>query len=198
MKLSIFFSIPPRFCQQRVMAVADFMSPFPKDKFSYLEMSRAGVKEFDLRLVQYGRLLQEVAKYACGDDDSLEMSIGNTLRRALEAFSTFMYNKGIWFNNSELVWKRLGGRSEYFRQMVHRVLLNNESHTQNMVWAMHDDFVSFEFASKEEKRRICRDVLAMMFALNDGHVEAYLEKDFDKIKGWLVEIPINQVNQKGD
>lgn len=181
-----------------VMAVADFMSPFPKDKFSYLEMSRAGVKEFDLRLVQYGRLLQEVAKYACGDDDSLEMSIGNTLRRALEAFSTFMYNKGIWFNNSELVWKRLGGRSEYFRQMVHRVLLNNESHTQNMVWAMHDDFVSFEFASKEEKRRICRDVLAMMFALNDGHVEAYLEKDFDKIKGWLVEIPINQVNQKGD
>lgn len=158
---------------------------------SYKELTLKGTLENALECAQYGRLLEDVAKYACGEGDGLDYTIGNITRRALEAFSRFSYKMSIAFNVDELILDRLGNRSEYFKRSMYRLLLNNESHTEKMVLAMHDELVTFEHLSDGEKQRVSKDVLSLMFVLNEEHVRAYLPTYREKIQSWVDAIPLN-------
>lgn len=147
-------------------------------------------------LNEYGHLLKTTYKYAIGSQDVDGISIGNTMRRMLESFSTFMFRNGI----DELF---LGSRAEnylctlssYFQTSLSRFVLNDGSHLQSHVQSLEGDGALFAEFSDQDKRRVAKDVLCLLHLYNKDHVEAYLEREFtgacQRIEAWVQEVKDN-------
>lgn len=74
---------------------------------------------------EYRRLLNMIFQYATARTEDLELMIGNAMRRALEAFSTFIYGTGISEVSFDTkVIKSLGEYSNYFENLMYRLVLN--------------------------------------------------------------------------
>ena len=89
---------------------------------------------------EYRDLLHMIFNYAMGNTEGLDLAIGNSMRRALEAFSTFIYGTGIAeVSFDPKVIKSLGNHSRYFENLMYRLVLHGESHFETRVYAMQDD-----------------------------------------------------------
>lgn len=145
---------------------------------------------------EYGHLLTTTYIYAIGNHDVDAISIGNTMRRMLESFSTFMFRNGI----DELF---LSSRAEnylrelrlYFQTSLSRFVLNDESHLQSHIQSLEGDGVLFAAFSDQDKRRVAKDVLCLLYLYSKDHMEAYLESGFSgacqTIKTWVQDIKDN-------
>lgn len=142
---------------------------------------------------EYRDLLHMIFEYAKGNTEGLDLSIGNSMRRALEAFSTFIYGTGIAeVSFDQKVIKSLGNHSMYFENLMYRLVLHGESHFETRVYAMQDNLSFFRFISEEEKQRTCKDVLCFMYCLNSGHIEAHIPNAILEIKKWVADIRPNK------
>lgn len=159
------------------------------------ELHNGNLKNFIKRRSEYGELLEKIYRYANNESNNDKIVIGNTMRRALEVFSTFTYRKSIEdVCCSQGVLEELKGHSVYFENLMCRLVLHGESHFEEQVYNLHDDGNFYEFISDEEKQRTAKDVLCFMYLLNNHHIEAYL-KDVSgalvNIKKWSGNIPSN-------
>ncbi len=159
------------------------------------ELYNSNLRRFTKRRSEYGELLGIIYYYANGENDDNKIAIGNMMRRALEAFSTFTYRKSIEdVLCTPSVLKTLGNRSVYFENLMCRLVLHGESHFEEQVYNLHDDANFYEFISDSEKQRTAKDILCFMYLLNNHHVEAYL-KDISgaikKVDTWPKDIPTN-------
>lgn len=121
--------------------------------------------------------MQAVYNYALTGGTDGSMYIGNYMRRIVEAFATFNYKQGIDFilkENSLLEY--LGDRSDYFENLMYRLVLNNESHTLERVKGLSDDNSFFNYVSESEKQRTAQDILSMLYCLNPVHIKAHLSQ----------------------
>ena len=132
--------------------------------------------------------------------DQIKRKIGNTytpnlMRRALEAFSTFNYRKGIEdVSCDKNVLNVLGERSTYFNNLMYRLVLHGESHYAERVYSLRDDTNFYEFVSDDEKKRTAKDILCFMYLLNPAHIQAYLQtisNAIENIKQWCSKIKDN-------
>ena len=134
-----------------------------------------------------------IFRYATGDTKGLDLTIGNAMRRSLEAFSTFIYGTGISevsFNPK--VIKSLGEHSSYFENLMYRLVLNGESHLQAHIYGVHSDLNFYEFISEDEKRRTCKDILCFMYCLNPDHIGSHIPDAVSEIQKWTKDIPTNK------
>lgn len=163
--------------------------------YSSLELCDHSLKPFLRQRSEYGDMLSRIYRYANGESNEDKLVIGNTMRRALEAFSTFTYRKSIdevlYFQG---VLNELGEHSSYFENLMCRLVLHGESHFEEQVYNLHDDANFYEFISDNEKVRTAKDILCFMYLLNNHHIEAYM-KDvpgaINTIKTWTRNIPKN-------
>lgn len=142
---------------------------------------------------EYRQLLNMIFRYAKGDTKGRELTIGNAMRRVLEAFSTFIYGTGISevsFNSK--VIKSLGEHSSYFENLMYRLVLNSESHLQAHIYGVHSDLNFYEFISEDEKRRTCKDILCFMYCLNPDHIGSHIPDAVSEIQKWTKGIPTNE------
>lgn len=144
---------------------------------------------------EYEQLLQTIYKYANGEITDCDVTIGNVMRRALEAFSTFNYRKGIEdVSCDKNVLSVLGDRSIYFNNLMYRLVLHGESHYAERVYSLRDDTNFYKFVSDNEKKRTAKDILCFMFLLNSAHIQAYLQtisNAIENIKKWCSQIKDN-------
>ena len=167
--------------------------------FSQWELKGLQLNRFEGRRSEYATLLKSVYNFAkYGNENSI--TIGNEMRRVLEAFSSFTYRKGIEdVSIDPNVLKLLEDKSIYFENLMYRLILHNESHYEEQVYNMHDGINFYEFISDDEKQRTARDVLCFIYLLNSNHLYAYL-KDIsgaiDTIKLWSEQIPKNNTFEK--
>lgn len=104
---------------------------------------------------EYEQLLQTIYKYANGEITDCDVTIGNVMRRALEAFSTFNYRKGIEdVSCDKNVLSVLGDRSIYFNNLMYRLVLHGESHYAERVYSLRDDTNFYKFVSDNEKKEL--------------------------------------------
>lgn len=165
--------------------ICDSKSTKPKD-FKYVvgnfELKNFQISETDLNNGhnQYAFLISNIYKYANGkQSDITDLTIGNCLRKALEKFSSFMYNQGM-----ERLWTHLNEDNKYLSNYLYRILLNNESHTKISAYDL-DEFDSFEKYTPEEKINMAKYCLAIINVLNELHLQSYLSEDEIKsIKEW--------------
>lgn len=142
---------------------------------------------------EYRQLLGMIFQYATGDTKGLDLTIGNAMRRALEAFSTFSYGTGIsQVSFNPKVIKSLGDYSNYFENLMYRLVLNGESHLQERIYGVYADLNFYEFISENEKQRTCKDILCFMYCLNPDHIESHIPEAVPKIQKWVKAIPINK------
>ena len=77
--------------------------------------------------------MKYVYDYACNPTDEMDISIGNVARRLFEAFSTFMFKKGIekvTLDESVLSLISDQHKREYFQNSMYRLVLHTESHSR--------------------------------------------------------------------
>lgn len=138
---------------------------------------------------EYKKLITHVFEYANNMhpkdlDEIQEMSIGNIIRRMLEAFSSFCYNKsfesmlrmdGILNNIPE-------DKRVYYENFMCRLALNGESHEEEHTYTLNNFESLF---TKEEKQQTAKSVLRFLLYVNKHHIEAYLGTEgVTKILNW--------------
>lgn len=142
---------------------------------------------------EYSELFKIVYEYACENTGGYEYAIGNVMRRLLEAFSTFIYKKGIEeVSTDDSILACIDDRdyAEYFKNLMYRLVLHGESHMMERVNALQDpEYLAF--ISDEEKKRTAQEIICFMYKLNPRHVLAHLEGERNvnnNIKNWLDKI----------
>lgn len=97
--------------------------------FSYLKLSKEKIETLSKEEVdkyqEYTSLLNNIFSYAKNEDyEGLE--VGNSMRRVLEAYSTFNYKKGIVdvTRNENIVRSFDDRQKKYFRNLMYRLVLH--------------------------------------------------------------------------
>jgi len=140
---------------------------------------------------EYNQLLKLIYDYSSGSGnfDSNDLIIGNVMRRALEAFSTFEYRKGIdEVSCDQDILASMGNQkySDYFENLMYRLVLNGESHSEERIKSLND-LNFFNTISEVEKMRTAKDVLCLINVLNPQHIDAHfrdMPDSISTINGW--------------
>lgn len=184
--LSTMFDVKKAFDEIGDAAKAD--ASVSKASSTWLELSAGSLQQFKNARSEYAQLMDEVYRFAAGDV-SLEISIGNKMRRILEAFSTFCYCKSIEDVSCDVqILFQLGEYADYFENRMYRLLLHGESHFKEQIYNFHDSLNFYEYFSVDEKKQTARDILCFMFLLNKQHVKAYLPRAERELNQWCMDI----------
>lgn len=128
---------------------------------------------------EYSVLMGKIFDYANDDTSVDEMSIGNCIRRVMEAFGTFEYKEGIeGLSTKKQILNELQDDryKSYFENLMYRLVLNGGSHFQDQVRSLND-MNFFEMISPSEKKRTAKDVLCLIYCLHPSHVLSHLGKE---------------------
>lgn len=141
---------------------------------------------------EYTHLLQMTYSYAKSTsvDNDLDLVIGNVMRRALEAFASFWFKKGVEdVSLDEKVLDLLDDDNLkiYFRNLMYRLVLNNESHAKEDIQG-NPETSFFSHLSSSEKKRTARDVLCFIYCLNKTHLLAHLPNAKSDLDVWSATI----------
>lgn len=142
---------------------------------------------------EYSKLLEQIYLYARGENVGFEMSVGNAIRRVLEAYSTFNYRKGMsQLSCTPEVVKELGDFSSHFESLMYRLMLDGDSHSKERVTTLESSGF-FTNLSTEEIIRTSKEVICFLYMLDSYHVLQHLQDlrgytvDTD-IKSWIKDI----------
>jgi len=169
-----------------------------KPATSYVSLELSGLKLLTLinGYNEYGNLLKRVYHFANGDSQSDSLVVGNEMRRVLEAFSSFTYQKSIeMVSCDQNVLNALGNHSLFFESLMYRLVLHGESHYEEQVYSIHDGYNFYQFISEDEKVKTAKNILCFMYLLNPHHIVAYLQTEaraVENIQQWAKAIPDNQ------
>lgn len=143
---------------------------------------------------EYTKLLEQIYKYANNsiEENSELITIGNSMRRVLEAFSTFLFKKSIdkvtYCPEVQEDLKKYE-LCDYFKNYLYRFVLNGGSHMEEKVKGLQStDFI--DYLSMEEKKRTARDIILFLYCINKGHILAHLKNENEvesTIKMWIRE-----------
>lgn len=142
---------------------------------------------------QYTRNINEIYQFACGNKKELTDFIGNIMRKVLEAFTTFNYRCGI---NDERLREEIGKKvknekeKDFFENFMFRLVLNNESHMNDII-TNSTDISSYyhDYLTEEEKLYTSKSLILLLYRLNSSHVEAYIDKfDKHKVENWNLNL----------
>lgn len=125
---------------------------------------------------EYSELLSIVYQYAFENSEEYELVIGNIMRRMLEAFSTFVYKKGIAeVSCDEKILSLMGDPvySDYYKNLMYRLILHGESHMEEKVKSLTDPEFLVSI-SHDEKQQIAKDIICFMYLLNKIHITEHL------------------------
>lgn len=146
---------------------------------------------------EYSLILKTIYDYASNKSSDYELVIGNIIRRVLEAFGTFEFQKGIdaISCDSTIISYIPENLRDYFENLMYRLVLNGESHLLDRTKTI-TDYNFFSTISPDEKKRTAKDVLCLMFLLNGTHMRSQFiaMKDdisidaIEDIKQWIEAI----------
>lgn len=153
----------------------------PKRQFHGMRLSKNQLSSFSGQNSDhmYSALMSIIYDYAGGKADTVanyDLSIGNMMRQVLEAFSTFLYRKGITeITADQDIAKILEQKqvSPYFKRLMYGTMLHGESHTEIKVSTMQN--MNFLPAySTEEKQKIAKSILCLIYILVPKHLLSHL------------------------
>ena len=173
-----------------------FNNKSSSNKITYYasRLHKCELYEFFKKQNEYKNLISLVYDYATENVDDNNLVVGNAMRRVLESFSTFTYRKSIeQVSCDPNVLHALNEYSDYFENLMYRLVLHGESHFEEQIYTIHNGYNFYEFISEDEKIKTARNILCFMYLLNPYHIQAYLEESntIKNIKKWIKDIPNN-------
>ncbi len=138
---------------------------------------------------EYKKMIDLVYSYAydsgeADTDETIEMGIGNIMRRMLEAFSSFCYNVSFesMLRKEDLLSLIPHEKQSYYRNFMYRLTLNTESHMEESMYTLNSVTTCF---SREEKIQTAKSVLLFLYYINKPHLSAYFsEEQMNQIEVW--------------
>lgn len=159
---------------QVIFDLARFLKKVGSYEILYKELSKALLCPCNLSTKnEYTTLLKEVYQFASNEDIN-EFRVGNTLRRILEFYCSFLYKIGIekLLDNDTVLGKiEDDNRKEFFKRSIYKIVLNGYSHTQDSARSIT---ITEPLYSVDECRKVTRSVLGLMYSLDPEHVLAHL------------------------
>lgn len=147
-----------------------------KYQYHIWELKDCALKRFEYNHRQeYTELIRLIYNYGCGNAGEYDIVIGNIMRQALEAFSTFEYKKGIEeIATDDTILNRMmcDEYKSYFKNLMYRIVLNNGSHRGEQTRSLKIDFLSV--ISESEKRRTAQEIICFIYLLHKEHMLAHL------------------------
>lgn len=161
------------------------------------ELKNKSVDKIDVqKRNEYTALLGTVFDYADAEeiDTQYSVSIGNVMRKVMEAFGTFVYKKGMaQLSTDESIMANLSKEDQaYYENLMYRLVLNTGSHMEEKVKTI-DDMNFFDYISDADKQRTAKDVICFLYKINPLHVKAHLqgkENAVEKIEMWCEAISV--------
>ena len=104
-----------------------------------------------------------------------------------EAYSSFICNKKFetLLHDDEFLKKVPDNKKNLFKNLMSRLILNTESHTEEKIYDMHDFTPMFE---EEEIRKTAKYLLILFYYVDPFHLESYLgNNNFSEIEKWAKE-----------
>ena len=173
--LSAVFDIEKSFSEVKDVAASRTGKPCIYHLF---ELDNKELKDFRYKKRnEYSELLKVVFEYAKSQASAYELTIGNTMRRALETFATFVYKKGIdTISCDDDILDQLvePEYKSYFGNLMYRLVLNGESHMEERARTLIDPDFTIAVSSTE-KQRTAQDIICFMYLLNPIHVKMHLD-----------------------
>lgn len=137
----------------------------------------------------YNKLLLQVFEVASAESETAELpllSLGNSIRRVLEAYSSFVHLSGPMeiFHNKSLLKSINKDEALYYMNSMSRLFFNDDSHMSEKARSLHLIDAPFSFS---ERQRMARVALKFLTAINRQHVESYLKKEkMPIIDSWVM------------
>ena len=156
--------------------------------FIQRELKNQKFVDFGKKYSEYKTLLNEIYDYA-NKPIPENINIGNNMRKVLEAFGTFNYQCGIEdIARDEVIVANLSPEQQtYFKNLMYRLVLHGESHTEDKTKTL--DF--FSCISEIAKQKTAKDILSLLYLLNKAHLQKYLQKgQVEKIEQWVEKCKI--------
>lgn len=145
------------------------------------------------KMNDYQKMLEDIYSYAKIEDfdeaNDLDNTIGNTMRKLLESYSTFNYNKSLEdLTRSKEILLKIDNDNErqYFNNFMYRLVLNNESHTFDATRSLN----FYDYISREEKVKTAKSILILLYLLDKAHLQLYFNNQdyLTNIESWRKEI----------
>lgn len=139
---------------------------------------------------EYTKLLEGVYNYAKSPVSDMDFFIGNMMRRVLEAFSSFLFKKGIGdVSLDEDILSLLQDEysRKYFQNLMYKLVLNGESHFNEAIQRAPETMF-FSNLSSSEKQRTAKDILCFMYKVSKVHILSHLPDSGDDIESWWSDI----------
>lgn len=150
--------------------------------------SMTGIEKAEKEENFYSTQLTKIYEFACIEDEECDFAkdfspyIGNVMRRVLEAFSTFNYQKGIseLSSNEELLSESIDDKEEIelLKSHMYRLLLNGESHYSDKIYGITERDREVLLTIKQ-KIQTARFVLVLLYSLNAIHLKYQID-NFDE------------------
>lgn len=124
---------------------------------------------------EYAKLLHEVYFYATAENplDEDTLNVGNQMRRVVEAYCSFKFNQKFEkeFKTQEFLLPIPEAKRSYYENLMYRLVLNGESHTEERVYALPPIEDLF---SPKELQITAKSVLMMLYYVDRLHLLSYL------------------------
>lgn len=147
-----------------------------KNKYSQLELLRNSVKLFQLKKRhEYTALMMEVYDFAVNGSEEKLSTIGNSMRRVVEAFSSFVYKCSIQelSTKQDILLQIDPSIAPYFEHLLYRLVLNGGSHMEESIQTLGTHELD-EYFSKQTMQRTAQDILCLLYCLNSLHIKTHL------------------------
>ena len=149
-----------------------------KEPRGYLALEDHQLKPARMRS-EYAILLKHVFAYAASQeqrdpDETQEMAIGNVMRRLLEGFASFCYNKKFeeMLRMDDLLLSISPEKKRaYYGNFMFRLALNGESHSEEGVYALNG---FNRYFLRDEKVKTAKTLLLFLQYINPLHIASYL------------------------
>ena len=149
-----------------------------RKNISCLELTYEGLIKRESEYNFYKQQINSIYKYALGLEPDLSLYIGNTMRRVLEAYSTFNYNLGpSQISTKQELLSKIQDETEreFFKAYMYRLILNSDSHASDRVRRSSSNFS--EMFSDEEKIRTAQLLLGFLYRLDPVHIERMIDSE---------------------
>lgn len=135
---------------------------------------------------EYKKIMDEVFDIANNSSGDI-LSIGNKMRRMEEAYSSFIFNKKfeILLHDDEFLNKVPENKKNLFKNLMSRLILNTESHSEEQIYDMHDFTPMFE---DQEIKKTAKYLLMLYYYVDPFHLKSYLgNENFSIVEKWTKE-----------
>lgn len=134
---------------------------------------------------EYKKLLDNIYAFATGDTDGNDISIGNQMRKVLEAYATFVYRDRMEeaFRKEDVLALIPAEKKAYYKSFMYRLILNGDSHEEEAAYSINN---FDELYAIDEKRRTAKCILLLLYYINKPHLAAYINDpaQFATIESW--------------